>query len=67
MDLRKIRQAAAEQGWTFRTTKKGEAWIPPDPAKSRVQVHRTPSDHRALRNFLGELKRQGLVWPWPPK
>lgn len=27
----------------------------------------TPSDHRALCNLLAELKRQGFIWPWPPK
>ena len=27
----------------------------------------TPSDWRALKNLLAQLKRQGFIWPWPPQ
>jgi len=66
-DSKNYLKAAVEQGWQLKETKKGLQLIPPDPAKEIVTVHRTPSDHRALTNVLAELRRQGLIWPWPPK
>jgi hypothetical protein len=65
-ELRKYRRTAREQGWHERPTKKGFQLIPPAPEKEPVQVHGTPSDHRALRNLLSDLRRNGLVWP-PPR
>lgn len=65
-ELKRYRRAAREQGWRERATKKGFQLIPPDPSKDPVQVHGTPSDHRALKNLLSELRRSGLVWP-PPR
>jgi hypothetical protein len=66
-DWDRLRKAAMEQGWRSKPTKKGELLIPPDPAKDAVALHGTPSDQRAFMNHLAEMKRQGLVWPWPPK
>lgn len=63
----KVLAAAKAQGWTRRDTKKGFFLVPPDPTKPLVQIHRTPSDHRALKNTLAQMRRSGLVWPWPPK
>lgn len=67
MDWKSIERAATEQGWRKEPTKKGFRMLPPDPSKPAVQVHQTPSDRRALANTLAEMKRSGLVWPWPPK
>jgi hypothetical protein len=67
MDFRDIQRAALDQGWRIEPTKKGVRFVPPDPLKPMVQWHGTPSDVRAIRNFLALLKQQGLIWPWPPQ
>lgn len=66
-DFRKYLKAAGDQGWQVKETKKGLQLIPPDPTREIVTIHRTPSDRRALANVLAEMRRQGLIWPWPPK
>lgn len=66
MDIRKIEKAAREQGWEVGRTKKGHLkFVPPDPSKNIVIGSGAPSDQRAIRNLLAELKRQGFIWPWP--
>jgi len=68
MDIEDLAQAAKEQGWSLGTTKKGHLrWVPPDPKKPIVIGSGTPSDHRSIKNFLGQLRRSGFIWPWPPK
>jgi len=66
MDFDDIARAAREQGWTTKDVKKGVQFIPPDPKRAIVTWHNTPSDVRAVRNFLAQMKRNGLTWPWPP-
>lgn len=66
MDYRDIERAAREQGWAVKPIKKGVQFIPPDPQRPIVTWHGTPSDVRAVRNFLAQMKRSGLIWPWPP-
>lgn len=67
MDLRKIEQAAREQGWRVERTKKGHIrFVPPDATKPMVVAAGTPSDHRSIRNLVAQLRRSGLIWPWPP-
>lgn len=66
MNLRDIERAAKEQGWEVGRTKKGHPrFVPPDPTRGIVIGSGTPSDWRALKNLLAELKRQGFIWPWP--
>jgi len=68
MNLRDIEKAAKEQGWEVGRTKKGHPrFVPPDPTKEIVIGSGTPSDWRALKNLLAQLKRQGFIWPWPPQ
>jgi predicted RNA binding protein YcfA (HicA-like mRNA interferase family) len=68
MDLRDIERAAQEQGWEVGRTGKGHPrFVPPDKTKRIVVGSGTPSDWRALRNLLADLKREGFIWPWPPK
>lgn len=62
----KVLKAAGEQGWRVESTKKGFRLLPPDPSKSAVAIHRTPSDHRAMKNTIAQMRRSGFVWPWPP-
>lgn len=67
MDLRDLEKAAKDQGWEVGRTKKGHPkFVPPDRTKKIVVGSGTPSDWRAIMNLLAELKRQGLIWPWPP-
>ena len=68
MDLKTILKAAKEQGWREERTKKGHVrLIPSDRTKPACVFSGTPGDVRAIRNFLGALRRSGLVWPPPGK
>lgn len=62
-----ILEAAADQGWRLEQTKKGFMLYPPDKSKPGVLVHMTPSDHRAFKNMVAQLRRSGLIWPHPGK
>lgn len=66
LDWKKLEKAAREQGWKIDRTKKGIRLVPPDPTKAIVIIHGSPSEQRGLRNKLSEMKRSGLIWPWPP-
>lgn len=63
MDFESIRQAAVEQGWIVERTR-GKHWrfVPPDKTKKMVVTGGTPSDVRATRNLLADLRRQGLQY-----
>lgn len=68
MDFRKIQKAAREQGWRVERTRSGHwRFVPQDPSKPIVHAAGTPSDVRGIRNLLADLRRSGLVWPWPPE
>ncbi len=67
MDYRDIERAATQQGWRIEPKRRGVMFLPADRTKAAVMWHRTPSDRRALANFLAELKRSGFIWPWPPR
>lgn len=62
MKYRDIARAARKQGWREQPVKKGSNWLSPD-GKTIVNWHGTPSDVRAVRNFLARMKRGGLRWP----
>ena len=67
MDLRELEKAAREQGWKVDRTRRGHPrFIPADPSRQIVVGSGTPSDRRSLNNLLADLKRNGLIWPWPP-
>ncbi len=64
VDWKKLIKEAERQGWTIEHGRKGQRkLIPPDPTKQIVFVHRTPSDHRAIKNTLAEMRHQGFQWP----
>jgi hypothetical protein len=64
MDLRDLVKAAKRQRWRIDTTTSGHVrFTPPDPTKKACVFPGTPSDQRAIRNFLSQLRRQGFVWP----
>jgi hypothetical protein len=68
-EFNKVRKHAEGQGWNVEETKKG--WMFKAPAdkiqpgfSGIVTTHASPSDHRAFKNFLGDLKNHGgLIWP----
>ena len=64
-ETKRLVRAAEEQGWQVReTAKKYLSFWPPDRKESCVIRAKTPSDHRAERNFLREMSKRGFVWPW---
>lgn len=50
---------AVAQGWVARPTKKGVMFLSPD-GRSKVMVHGTPSDRRALLNARAAFRAGGL-------
>lgn len=64
MNLRNVRKAAREQGWTEKPTRDGWFWISPD-GLLKVAVHRDPPEH-SLMKAVGRMRRHGFQWP-PPK
>jgi hypothetical protein len=71
-ELKKVRKALAEEGWTEEETTAGWRFkAPKDQIISDGQnpggivvTHGSPSDHRAFKNFLGDLKNTtGFTWP----
>jgi hypothetical protein len=65
MDPKKIIRAAKRQGWTEKPLRKGVMLVPPDASKQAVTWHGSPSDVRAVRNFLALMRGSGLIWPPP--
>ena len=67
-DLRQIIKAAESQGWNVKMGTNGHwRFTPPDPTKPIVRAAGTPSDHRWKPNLIGQLRRSGFIWPWPPR
>jgi hypothetical protein len=63
-ETRRLIKAAVDQGWRVRETGKNYLLFwPPDRKRSCVIRAKTPSDHRAERNFLQEMRKRGFIWP----
>lgn len=56
---RLIAEARTWSGWRVEEISKGWMIFPPDKSLSGVTVHKTPSDWRAWKNILSELRRRG--------
>lgn len=61
-NVKDIIRAAQEQGWRVEEYDRGWKFLPPDTRFSMVVWHKTPSDQRAYRNFLSEMRRRGFKW-----
>lgn len=48
-------------GWRIEEIKGGWMAYPPDKSLSAVNIHATPSDHRAWLNTLARLRQRGAV------
>lgn len=63
MSSKDVKQLIAQvQSWNgWRVEEKAKGWMiyPPDKNLSGVMVHRTPSDHRWLKNVTSELRKRG--------
>lgn len=60
-DIRAIARAAEAQGWRVDRTKRGHwRFRPPDPSQGIVYHSGTPSDTRAVKNLIADLRRRGL-------
>lgn len=66
-DLKTVVKAATEQGWRVDTLKSGHLRFRAPNGTGTCISGGTPSDRRALDNLLGCLRRNGLIWPWPPQ
>jgi predicted RNA binding protein YcfA (HicA-like mRNA interferase family) len=61
-ELKEIVKAAEEQGWRVKTTKRGHSMFLAPDGINKVTAGGTPSDHRAVANLLGDLRRYGFKW-----
>lgn len=64
---KRIRKALVDQGWRLREGRKHLMAFPPDQDLPAVTLPSTPSDHRAWRNAIAQLRRSGFLWPPPGK
>lgn len=59
-EITKLVKALEQQGWRVELRGSGHYMaFPPDKARHPVVFASTPSDHRALRNILARLRREG--------
>jgi hypothetical protein len=61
-DLRKLLEAAKEQGFTWNLSKKGHPMVYLN-EELITTFSGTPSDGRSFLNALAPLKRAGFKWP----
>ena len=54
-----IEAIASWEGWRIEEIKSGWMVYPPDKTQSPVTIHKTPSDHRAIRNTKSLLRKRG--------
>jgi predicted RNA binding protein YcfA (HicA-like mRNA interferase family) len=57
MKARDLRQLAKRAGWTISTTGGGHLRLEHPEANGPVITGSTPSDHRAIRNAVAQMKR----------
>lgn len=62
-EIRELLEQAEAQGFTWRKTSKGHAFVIAPDGTPVTTVSGTPSDGRSLPNALGQLKRAGFVPP----
>lgn len=56
---RLIKDAEKWPGWRVVPVKGGWNLFPPDKTMPPINVHKTPSDHRAWKNTMARLRRAG--------
>lgn len=60
--LVRVAEAARAQGWTICRGRRTHhfKWTPPDKSRPAVYHSSTPSDRRAMYNFISRLRKSGL-------
>jgi DNA invertase Pin-like site-specific DNA recombinase len=58
-ELRKLKNEALKQGWREAEKKAGWMLYSPD-GVTKVMIHKTASDHRALDNLVSEMRSGGF-------
>lgn len=58
-DTKKIVAKLIAQGWRIDESGKHPKAYPPDRTKPMVTISSTPSDHRAYKNMVAQLRRSG--------
>lgn len=58
--VKSLLESLETAGWKRTDTKSGWIVYPPDKNLSGVAIHKTPSDHRAWKNLMAELRRRGF-------
>jgi hypothetical protein len=58
-EARTLVREAEQQGFTVKEKKSGWMLLTPN-GQGAVMIHKTPQDHRALKNELARLKRYGF-------
>ena len=58
-EARAIVREAEKQGFKIKEKKNGWMILTPN-GQGAVMIHKTPSDHRALKNELARLRRYGF-------
>ena len=58
-DVKKLVARVAEQGW--RVEDRGTCWMALSPdGVTKVTIHKTNSDHRAIKNIVSRLRKGGF-------
>lgn len=58
--FREAKEAAESQGWVVESTKKHHWKFKAPNNGVLITVSGTPSDHRAFKNFIAQMRRGGL-------
>lgn len=61
--VKELLRQAEDQNWTIRETKQGYQLMAPN-GRDIVLIHRTPSDHRWLRNTVAVMRRADPTFKW---
>jgi hypothetical protein len=59
-----VDELVSNQGWRYDNTGAGHPKLyPADPAMRVIPVPTTPGSQRSLKNFVGQVRRSGGIWP----
>ena len=61
-EIREIVREAERQGWRVERRKSGVSQLYAPDGENIVTAHSTPSDRRALRNMIANMRQFGFEW-----
>ncbi len=62
-EVKAIIREAERQGWRSRLMSNGHTRLYAPDGKTQITLPGTPSDHRALKNAISDMRRVGFQWP----